>query len=147
MLRGFYQLDMSTIDQQRLEELPLYKPPPSYRLGSMGNGCAGDPPGYPSYFTRCVLSNQPAGTGAGRAAIATPENHSAVVRIRGFYPDFSNPPELFQADWWEREAEAPTPENCPGHSGTPHGKFDNCRYCGGTEQRGEGPNGSPPARR
>jgi hypothetical protein len=56
-------LDYSTIDREKLDELPLYKSSSECHLqDSTGNGCAGDPPGYPTYFTRTVytkLGNHP----------------------------------------------------------------------------------------
>jgi len=58
------QPDFSTIDHAALSKLPTYTLPPSYRLqDGMGNACHMDPPGYPSYFTRCVYTrfgNSPA---------------------------------------------------------------------------------------
>jgi len=49
--------DYSTINIARLRALPIYKLPPTYQLqDDPGNGCAGDPPGYPSYFTRSVYT-------------------------------------------------------------------------------------------
>lgn len=48
-------LDWSTIELSALRRQPRVTLPPTYRLqDDSGNGCAGDPPGYPSYFTRCV---------------------------------------------------------------------------------------------
>jgi len=50
-------IDWSTINLAALRKLPAYTLPPSYRLQEgMGNGCAGDPPGYPTYFTRSVYT-------------------------------------------------------------------------------------------
>jgi len=49
--------DWSTINLAALTRLPRYTLPPTYHLQSdMGNGCAGDPPGYPTYFTRAVYT-------------------------------------------------------------------------------------------
>ena len=47
--------DFSTINRE--EQLPVHTLPGSrmYQQSS-GNGCAGDPPGYPSYFTRAVYT-------------------------------------------------------------------------------------------
>jgi hypothetical protein len=51
-------------------------------------------------------------------ALATPENHRAVLWIQEFYPEYRPEPALIahppsfsfsQADWWTREAERPTP--------------------------------------
>lgn len=50
-------IDRSTINMHQLGMLPLYKKPPTYHIDPrMGNGCAGDPPGYPTYFTQCVYT-------------------------------------------------------------------------------------------
>lgn len=57
-------MDFSTIDIDRLRKLPTCELPPRYTLQAHpGNGCAGDPPGFPSYFTRCIYTpsgNDPA---------------------------------------------------------------------------------------
>lgn len=50
-------LDWSTINTERLRRLPHAELTHGDRLqDDCGNGCAGDPPGFPSYFTRCVYS-------------------------------------------------------------------------------------------
>lgn len=50
-------IDYSTINREELLELPVYKMLPTYRLqDGSGNGCYGDPPGYPTYFTRDVYT-------------------------------------------------------------------------------------------
>lgn len=49
-------IDTSTVNMKRMALLPAYKKPETYRLGDMGNGCAGDPPGYPTYFTRRIYT-------------------------------------------------------------------------------------------
>lgn len=50
-------VDYSTINQDTLSKLPIWKCPPTYRLQEgMGGGCAGDPPGYPTYFTKSVYT-------------------------------------------------------------------------------------------
>jgi len=46
----------STIDQTLLNSLSIYTLPPTYRLGSCGNGCLLEPPGHPSYFTQMVFT-------------------------------------------------------------------------------------------
>jgi len=52
--------DLSTINRERLEKLPTAKIAGSYHLQQdPGNGCYGDPPGYPTYFTKNVYT--PAG--------------------------------------------------------------------------------------
>lgn len=46
-----------TINFKVLKRLPVYILPPTYQLQpDMGNCCAGDPPGYPTYFTRSVYT-------------------------------------------------------------------------------------------
>lgn len=48
-------MDWTTINLKVLHTLPAYKLPPTYFLQrSPGNCCAGDPPGYPTYFTRSI---------------------------------------------------------------------------------------------
>lgn len=55
---GLLRPDFSTIDTVRLVARPVYKKPPTYQIStSMGSGCAGDPPGYPSYFLRSVYTS------------------------------------------------------------------------------------------
>jgi hypothetical protein len=50
-------IDTTTINRAKLESLPLAVIPRTYQQQSgMGNGCAGDPPGFPSYFTRHVYT-------------------------------------------------------------------------------------------
>jgi hypothetical protein len=50
--------DLSTLDAAALASLPLLgELRPGYRLqDNPGNGCAGDPPGFPTYFTRSVYT-------------------------------------------------------------------------------------------
>lgn len=50
-------IDLSTINLNELHKLPVYVKPPSYDIDrSMGSCCAGDPPGYPSYFLQHVYT-------------------------------------------------------------------------------------------
>lgn len=50
-------LDWSTINLDELRKLPRQVLPPTFRLqDDCGNGCAGDPPGFPTYFTRFVYT-------------------------------------------------------------------------------------------
>lgn len=241
-------MDTSTIHKANLSKLPKLNLLPTYHLQrGRGNGCAGDPPGYPTYFTRSIYTQYGDSPPHGREDmellghafvsqsedskrerffrrlwiplpldhprsrqwiertyqhfahcyqdvdkpkynrpgtliypvpsyklktatidehwteeykaivrleaetynrdaedrakhIAVPNNHKAVVIIRQYYPAYQpeldlieNPPQLFQADWWEREATRPTQETCPGHYDTKHGAQSNCRYCGMTE--------------
>lgn len=51
------QFDTSTINKELLEELPVYQEPMSYTIDDgFGSGCAGDPPGYPSYFLQHIYN-------------------------------------------------------------------------------------------
>jgi hypothetical protein len=246
-----------TINEKVLAKLPIFKSPPTYRLQrDLGNGCAGDPPGYPSYFTQsvytqsgnspsrgeqmvifgrvledsrdheqnkswdetyekrkkllrrlwkplpfdhprtqawvsatfshhnhCYQDDSKSGSWSDKtiifpvpsytlrsfvddarfsdewrtkekasiaqankeitdhaAKVATPENHSATLIIRRYYPDFQPTEELInnptsEANWWERLHTCPKPEDCPGQYGTPHpvnGKW--CQMCGWHEK-------------
>jgi len=50
-------MDFSTINLDVLRTLPTYTLPSTQHLQTdPGNGCAGDPPGYPTYFTRAVYT-------------------------------------------------------------------------------------------
>lgn len=71
------------------------------------------------------------------AAIAVPENHQAVRVIRRFYPEYQPEMDLISAppqtmtQWWETDAEQPTPETCAPRSCGPHpvnGSW--CQWCG-----------------
>jgi len=52
--------DWSTINLEELQKLPVYDwAGKGYRLQEdMGNGCVGDPPGFPTYFTQSVYTAQ-----------------------------------------------------------------------------------------
>lgn len=68
------------------------------------------------------------------------DHHAAFQWIRKFYPDFQlaaldllwidEPPKVTQEDWIDIYATQPLPDQCPGHLGVPHGKYDYCRMCG-----------------
>lgn len=48
-------IDYSTLNLVALRRLPVHKLPVTYHYGtSLGSACAGDPPGYPSYFLQNV---------------------------------------------------------------------------------------------
>ena len=49
-------IDLSTLDLDKVRKLPTYKMPPTYRLGSYGQGCAGDAPGFPTYMIQPVYN-------------------------------------------------------------------------------------------
>jgi len=67
---------------------------------------------------------------------ATPENHSATIIIRRYYPEFQPTPELLTnpqrpGNWWERLDGIPKPEDCPGQYDMKHpvnGTW--CQMCG-----------------
>ncbi len=254
-------MDFSTLNLDRLRKLPTCKLPPTYRLQEhSGNGGMGDPPGFPSYFTRSVYTShgntphrgpntvilfekklyvvelaewkpgetwdtrharynerlrslwaplpidhvrtrcwiesayrhnhscyiddsKPAGNNdrllvypvpsyklehfrddprfsdewrasekaivalknreieAYAASIAIPENHSAYRRVHEFYPDhtpdlalIANPSKHHPGQWWETEAEQPTPETCKPRSLGPHPiNHTWCQWCGWRE--------------
>lgn len=56
-LQDNQHFDFSTINLAVLESYPVYKKPPTYHIsGHAGMGCAGDAPGFPSYFLRSVYT-------------------------------------------------------------------------------------------
>lgn len=74
--------------------------------------------------------------------VAVPDNHMAVRLIRRFYPEYqpeldmiAHPPET-RGTWYERYAERPAPENCPGDMGMKHPMNESwCQLCG--DRKGE----------
>jgi len=245
--------DFSTINIAELKKLKTYEPPGTYRLQSeSGNGCYGDAPGYPTYFTKSIYTQhgnspryRPGGptmviryegilyvvgwhdqTDTQRDAlmrrlylplpiehprvqawklgayqhhrncyvnpeipnghhadklvifpvpayklqsfkhdprfsdawaqaqiiavnlanddirreaerICIPENHSAVARVRKFYPGYQpeldlidNPGSERPGDWWETEVVPPTASTCTGLHGFPHRAEGWCQWCG-----------------
>src|SRR6266403_368493 len=74
-------MDYSTLNTKRLALLPVHKMPPSYHYQTAsGNGCAGDPPGYPTYFTRNVWTSHGNCPGRGaRLVISHPTLGDRVV--------------------------------------------------------------------
>lgn len=46
----------STLNTAKIAALKVYSPPPSYRAGNTGMGCAGDAPGFPTYFVQPVFN-------------------------------------------------------------------------------------------
>ena len=91
---------------------------------------------------RAVVEQANAEICAHDAALATPDNHSATLKVRRHYPEFQptaelidNPPE-HGGDWWARMETRPAPEDCPGDAGlrTQHpvnGSW--CQVCGWRE--------------
>lgn len=45
-----------TLNAARVDALPVYVLPRTYRLGDLGMGCYGDPPGFPTYYIRPVYN-------------------------------------------------------------------------------------------
>lgn len=46
----------STLDRASVLRLPVYRIPDTYHTGTSGMGCAGDPPGFPTYFVQPVYN-------------------------------------------------------------------------------------------
>ena len=78
---------------------------------------------------------------AKRKAICTPENSAAVRYIQRFYPEHQPVVEWLngpipdapagRGNWWETEAQRPTPENCKPRSCGPHPVNKSwCQWCG-----------------
>jgi hypothetical protein len=78
--------DHSTLNLDELRNLPTCELPDRYHLQTdPGNGCAGDPPGYPTYFTRSVY------TPAGNHPTRGPEqviSHDGVLYVTGSSGDW-----------------------------------------------------------
>src|SRR6266568_3788654 len=52
-----WPVSYETIDLERLRKLRVYNLPRTYELQrGMGNGCSGDAPGFPTYFTKSVYT-------------------------------------------------------------------------------------------
>ena len=76
------QNDYSTINLDVLRKLRVHKCPPTYEYSHhKGAACAGDPPGYPTYFTQAVYTqygNSPKG-GSPSTVLAIPGEEPRVV--------------------------------------------------------------------
>jgi hypothetical protein len=73
-------MDWSTIDIEKLKNLPKWDCPPSYNLQRQpGNCCAFDPPGYPTYFTRSVYTRTGNSPRKGPETVITYEGQCYVV--------------------------------------------------------------------
>lgn len=71
--------DWSTINIRELLKRPRYNLPPTYHLQKdSGNGCSGDPPGYPTYFTRSVYT-QYGNTSKGPGLVIDTMNHGLRI--------------------------------------------------------------------
>ena len=74
--------------------------------------------------------------------VCVPENHAAYRRVHRFYPEhvpdldlIAHPPDRHGGQWWETEAERPTPETCspraPASWGARHPMNESwCQWCG-----------------
>jgi len=80
--------DYSTLDLVRLRHLPIHKKPPTYNYqDGPGNGCMGDPPGFPTYFTRNVYTQFGNNPGRGAVVVITvPGEKPRVVETTGWRP-------------------------------------------------------------
>lgn len=74
-------MDFSTINREALLRLPTYNnlPDSCHLQDGSGNGCAGDPPGYPSYFTRCVYTKHGNGPSKGPVMVITVDDQNYVI--------------------------------------------------------------------
>lgn len=74
-------MDHSTLDLDLLRSLPVHVSFPRWRVqDSPGNGCAGDPPGYPTYFTRCVYTPNGNTPNRGAAMVIRYDGVDYVIR-------------------------------------------------------------------
>ena len=72
--------DWSTIDIDRLRALRVYELPTYYHTqDEPGNGCAGDPPGYPTYFTRNIYTSAGNSPECGPQMVITFEGRHYIV--------------------------------------------------------------------
>ena len=129
----------------------LIYPVPAYRLKDetrqeyIGSGLTPQPDYMPPKYSQEYLDTVNtavrifnADERARAKSVAIPENHHAVRIIRKFYPEYQPEPALINdvsgvvtAQWWETEAEQPTPETCRPRSCGPHpvnGQW--CQRCG-----------------
>lgn len=78
----------ATLNRAALHKLPAYKVPPTYRVDgerNEGSGCAGDPPGFPSYYLRSVWTqygNHPGFRNYPQEVIKSPWDGSLRVVLR-----------------------------------------------------------------
>jgi hypothetical protein len=68
-----------TINMDALQALPQYTLPPTYRLGTPGMGCSGDPPGYPTYYLQPIYNH--AGNTPHRAPDAVMTLHDTIYIV------------------------------------------------------------------
>lgn len=91
-------MDFSTINLDVLRSLPQYKIPPSYHLQKdSGNGCYGDAPGYPTYFTRSVYDKDGNNPSRGPYWVITFEDVVAGGRVH-----YVTSSEWAPGDTWEK---------------------------------------------
>ena len=81
-------MDYSTIDIEKLKSLPVYKMPDSCRLQrDSGMGCAGDPPGFPSYFLKSVYTKHGNSPSKGAQTVIQYEGIAYVLQHSEDYKD------------------------------------------------------------
>lgn len=89
-------MDFSTINLDVLRSLPVAKLAPTYHLQKdPGNGCFGDPPGFPTYFTQAVYTARGSSPNKGASMVIRYEGVAYVVE-RG---------EWIAGDTWEKRRE------------------------------------------
>lgn len=71
---------MDRINIKALKKLPVHKCPPSYHYSRhLGMGCAGDPPGYPTYFLQSVYTSHGNSPRKGATAVIVHEGVAYVL--------------------------------------------------------------------
>ena len=89
----FSRYNYSTIDADAVRKLPIWKPAPTYHLqgdygnSCYGNGCCGDPPGYPTYFTQSVFTQHGNSPRRGAMEVIKFEGVHYVTRWKGNYDE------------------------------------------------------------
>lgn len=74
--------DYSTINLDALRKLPRVTLAQTYRLqDTLGGGCAGDPPGYPSYFTQHVYTQYGNSPGRGSTEVVKDPETGALYEV------------------------------------------------------------------
>src|SRR5260221_474071 len=97
--RSFERADYSTINLNALRRLPVYNLPPTYHLSGFGAACAGDAPGFPTYFLRGVYTQYGNSPHNGPDHVITDqEDANKHYRIPGNW-DFSSKENTFHRLW------------------------------------------------
>jgi hypothetical protein len=90
-------MDFSTINLDLLAKLPAYTPAANYVSNQTGSGCAGDAPGYPSYFIQHVYT--PNGNTPRRGASAVIRDPQGVYRTVSTDEDYDKLKALLRRLW------------------------------------------------